>query len=211
MTPDPDPTTAPGTTVPPTNPAPDPSAPPAAPEPTDPDPDAGAKKALDAERKARRDAESAAKRLESELADLRKAQMTDQEKAVDAARTEGRTEAETRLRDRLLTAEVRARAAGKSIDPDLVATLIDRNTLKWDGDDIDPESLDRQIDKVLTAKPYLVANGTNPAPPAPPRVPTGPRGKPAGTYTRADLQRMTPEEITAAFNRGELSHLTSTT
>ena len=92
-----------------------------------------------------------------------------------------------------------------------MATLIDRITLKWDGDDIDPESLDRQIDKVLTAKPYLVANGTNPAPPAPPRVPTGPRGKPAGTYTRADLQRMTPEEITAAFNRGELSHLTSTT
>lgn len=202
--PDPDPTTDPGRIVPPTN-APDPSAPPAAPDPPDSDPDHGAKKALDAERKARRDAESAAKRLESELAELRKAQMSDQEKALDAARTEGRTEAETRLRDRILSAEVRARAAGRSIDPDLVATLIDRSSLKWDGDDPDSESLDRQIEKVLAARPYLVSNAGGP--PAPPRVPTGPRGKPTGTYTRADLKNMSPEEITAAFKRGELAHL----
>jgi hypothetical protein len=207
VTPSPESTPPDGTTVPPMTPAPTPSAPPAAPEATDPDPDAGAKKALDAERKARRDAESAAKRLESEIAELRKSQMTDQEKALDDARTEARTEVETRLRERLLSAEVRARVAGRSIDPDLVATLVDRKSLKWDGDDVDVESLERQISKILEAKPYL-ALSDQPGTPAPPRVPTGPRGnKQAGTITRSDLHRMTPEDITAAFKRGELSHL----
>lgn len=207
MTPDPESTPSDGTTVPPTNTAPTPSAPPAAPDATDSDPDAGAKKALESERSARREAEKAAKRLESEIAELRKAQMTDQEKALEDARTEARTEVETRLRERLLSAEVRARVAGRSVDPDLVATLVDRKSLKWDGDDVDVESLERQITRILEAKPYL-AFSDQPGTPAPPRVPTGPRGnKQAGSLTRSDLHRMTPEDITAAFQRGELAHL----
>lgn len=207
MTPDPESTAPDGTPVPPTNTAPTPSAPPAAPDTTDSDPDAGAKKALESERASRREAEKAAKRLEAELAELRKAQMTDQEKALDDARNEARTEVETRLRERLLSAEVRARVAGRSIDPDLVATLVDRKSLKWDGDDVDVESLERQITKILEAKPYL-ALSDQPGTPAPPRVPTGPRGnKQAGSITRADLHRMTPEQISTAFARGELAHL----
>lgn len=54
--------------------------------------DAG-KRALDQERKQRRDAEKRVKATEAELVKLRQQTMTDQEKAVEAARSEGKTEA----------------------------------------------------------------------------------------------------------------------
>ena len=191
-----DPTSTPGVPTPPTVPTttePTPSTPP------DPDPDAGAKKALDAERKARRDAELAAKKLEAELADLRKSQMSDQEKALADARQEGETAAETRLRARLVAAEVRALATGKTIDPDLVATLIDPASLKWDGDQIDPESVTKAIDKIIAAKPYLATTAPGPAAPVVPKVPAGARGS-----SSIDVDQMSMSEYIAARKAGTI-------
>ena len=204
--PDSDPTPTPADPSAPTTPTPTDPAPPVPPEPQDGGDVEQLKRALAAERKAHREAEAARKAASTELEQLRQASMSEAEKAIEAARREGETAAETRLRDRLVTAEVRALASVQTIDPDLVAQLIPRDALKWSGDDLDRESVEKAIAKVLAAKPYLAASAG--APPAVPQVPAGARGTPStGSITRADLQRMTPEQITAAYERGELAHL----
>lgn len=71
------------------------------------------KRALDAERRARRDAEKAHKEATAELDNLRKQSMTDQERAVAEAREVGRTEALTAMGGRLVEAEFRVAAAGR--------------------------------------------------------------------------------------------------
>lgn len=96
---------------------------------TEQTPDLGdsGKAALDAERRARRDAEKQAKAATAELQKLRDASMNEQDKAVAAARAEGRTEA---LRDagaRLVDAEVRAAAAGRGVDTDALLEGLDRS------------------------------------------------------------------------------------
>ena len=107
-----------------------------------------------------------------------------------------------------MRSEVRALAAGRTVDPDLIADLLARDALRWDGDELDRESVEKAIDKVLAAKPYLAVAPGSPPPPAVPKVPAGGRGTPStGSITRADLQRMSPEQITAAYQRGDLAHL----
>lgn len=183
-----DPTSPPAPTDAPPAPGTDPSTPP----PTDPtppgpadDPDAGAKKALEAERAARREADRRAKTLEGELAQLKTAQLSDHEKAIEEARQTATTESETKWRDRLIGAEVRALAATRVVDPELVSTLIDRKKLVWDGDELDSAVIAAEIDRVLAARPYLARPGGDapspppaPQPPAPPvpKVPGGPQG-----------------------------------
>lgn len=81
------------------------------------------KKALDAEREARKAAEKAAKAAKAELDALRQASMSDQEKAVAEAQAKGRTEAMTALGSKLAAAEIRAAAAGRLTDEQLVALL----------------------------------------------------------------------------------------
>ena len=204
--PDSDPTPTPADPSAPTTPTPTDPAPPVPPEPQDGGDVEQLKRALVAERKAHREAEAARKAASTELEQLRQASMSEAEKAIEAARREGETAAETRLRDRLVAAEVRALASAQSIDPDLVAQLIPRDALKWSGDDLDRESVEKAIAKVLAAKPYLAASAG--APPAVPQVPAGARGTPStGSITRADLARMTPEQITEAYKRGDLTHL----
>lgn len=187
-------------TADPTSPAPAPTdAPPAPgtdpttpPPPTDPtpsgpadDPDAGAKRALEAERTARRDADKRARQLETELAQLKTAQLSDNERAIAEATQKATTETETKWRDRLIGAEVRALAATRVVDPELVSTLIDRKKLVWDGDELDSAVIAAEIDRVLAQRPYLAKPGGDPPPPPPapetpappvPTVPGGPRG-----------------------------------
>ena len=71
------------------------------------------KRALDAERRARREAEKAHKEASAELENLRKQFMTDQERAVVEAKEAGRTEALTAMGGKLVEAEFRVAAAGR--------------------------------------------------------------------------------------------------
>lgn len=71
------------------------------------------KRALDAERRARREAEKAHKEATAELDNLRKQFMTDQERAVVEAKEAGRTEALTAMGGKLVEAEFRVAAAGR--------------------------------------------------------------------------------------------------
>jgi hypothetical protein len=143
------------------------------------------KAALDAERAARRDADKRSKKLEDELTALKTASLGDQERAIAEASAKATSETEIKWRDRVLAAEVRALAAGRAVDADLVAQLIDKTKLTWDGDELDSAAIAVQIDAVLAKRPYLAKPGNEPPPPPPanppppaaaPTVPGGPRG-----------------------------------
>jgi hypothetical protein len=117
--------------------------------------DAG-KAALQAERKARRDAERAAKSLQEELDGLRQASMSEQERALEAARAEARAEALAEATGRLVRAEIRSAAASRLADPDDAFRFIDMNAIEVDDDgNVNRESLTSALDELLTSKPYL--------------------------------------------------------
>lgn len=118
-------------------------------------------KALAEERAARKAAEKQAKDAQTELDKVRKANMTDQEKAVAEARAEGRKEALATATDRLLRAEVKAAAGNKLADPgDAVAHLRDAGGLDrflTDDGEVDTKAVASAIDDLVKAKPYLAS------------------------------------------------------
>ena len=175
--------------------------PPAAAPPDPPAPNAGdddglgdaGRKALDAERKARRDAEALAKRQADELDKLRTSQLDENERAIKEARDAGRTEALTSVNRKLVEAEARAAAAGKLANPALAARLLDLDQfVPSDGSDIDGDAIAAAIDELVKAEPYLgVQEQTTPPPATPP--------PPAGTVTPG-AQSGSP----ATFKRSQL-------
>jgi hypothetical protein len=168
-------------------PQPDPPAEPAA--PSDQLGEAGTR-ALEQERKARREAETAGRKLALELEQLKSSQLTDQDKALAEARNEGRNEG-TRL---LVEAEIRAQAAGKLVNPQLAARLVDVEALMpANGSMVDGERIAAIIDQLIIDEPYLKAPQFAPANTEPLRpagtAPTGARGDgKAGGFTRQQLR-----------------------
>lgn len=155
----------------------------------------GGKKALEAERRARRDAER-------QLAELRKQGMTDQEKAIEEARADERRKGATQL----LNASILARAAGRLQDPsDAIAMIASKITIADDGT-FDDAAIASEIDDLIRSKPYL-AVGKPSATPAPGSANGGPQGSGPAQWTESDLQGKTPEQIEAARVSGLLNTL----
>lgn len=102
-----------GTGEPPTDPPTDPPADPPAEDTTDWKAEAEKHQALSRKHEAR--AKSNADAVK-ELADLKRSQMNEQQKAVEEAKTAGRTEAMRDVGGRLLSAEFRALAAGRQVN-----------------------------------------------------------------------------------------------
>lgn len=127
----PDPVTPPAPPEPPPNPTP-PSPPPA------PDPlgDAG-KRALDAEREARRVAEKAARDAQTELDALKATQLSEQDKAIADAKAQGRNDAAPEIAKARLdavAARMEAALTGVVPDPEATVKLLDKAPfLKEDG------------------------------------------------------------------------------
>ena len=212
MSPEPDPTPTPAPENDPA-PAPEPELPPAAVD--DPLGDAG-KRALEAERLARKDSDRRAKALEAELDELRKGQMSEQERAVADAHKAGATEAIGKVQDRLFAAEVRAAAAGRVADttllsdPDVARKLLGLEVVPVDSDgNIDTEAISGAIDRMVTERPFLAAAaGATPPPKPTGSADGGARGSSTPSqFGRADLQSMTPEQITKAKADGRLNDL----
>lgn len=117
------------------------------------------KKALDEERRLRKDAEKAHKAATAELEKLREASMSEQEKAVSAAKAEGRTEALREAGTRMVDAEVRAAATGRNVDTDALLEGLDRSKfLDADGDP-DRDSITAWIDRVAPAQQERTPDG----------------------------------------------------
>lgn len=160
-----------------TTPAPapttDPKDPPAAAtDPKDPpapegDPKLGpeGEKALEAFKDRARTAERDLKKIQKELEDLRNANATEQEKAIAAARAEGKAEALKVANERLVRAEVMAAAADKLAKPALAARLLDLDKFEIDEHgDVDTKAIASAIDALVKENPELAKAGQRPAP-----------------------------------------------
>jgi membrane protein involved in colicin uptake len=118
----------------------------------------GGKKALDAERKARRAAERAAKAAQAEIEKLKEAQLSEAERAVAEARREARAEALAEVNARVLRAEIKAVATGKLTDPADALTFLDPSEFDVSEDgEVDTKSISKAIDDLVKSKPYLAA------------------------------------------------------
>ncbi|RFA14563.1 hypothetical protein B7R22_05375 [Subtercola boreus] len=122
---------------------------------TEVDPNAGAKKALDSERAARKTAEKEIAQLRRELAARDKPA---EEVALDNARAEARAEATASANARIVKAELKAVAAGKLADPADAAVFIDATSFEvGDDGEVDVEALNKAVIDLLTQKPHLAA------------------------------------------------------
>lgn len=174
------------------------------PPPAPPEKPAGAAE-VDWKRESRKH-EQRAKQAQDELEKLKAAAMSDTEKATEKAVKEATdaalAEADTRWKTRMVSAEVRAAAATKLTNPADAMAFIDIESLKWKGDELDPESLAQAVDELIKQRPYLALQKKTDVPP----VPAGGRGT-SSPISRDQLKTMTPEAINEARRRGDLDHL----
>lgn len=179
----------------------------------DPDPDGAealgdpGKRALAAMKAERRAAQDEARRLREELEEIKaKAEGREKEFAAEQERRKVEAEALAKANDRIRKAEVRAAAAGKLADPADALLHLDLEQFEvGDDGEIDQAAVEAAISELVKSKPYLAAQGgTGPVFESP-----GSRrkGAPAGQLTKADLEGMTPEQISAARAEGRLNDL----
>jgi len=144
---------------------PEPPAPATEPVPA-PEPDRGLTQAdvdrIVADRLARERAKFAdygdLKKKAAEFDQLAEQSKTDAEKAVEAARKEGFTEAQLKASDRYLKTKVHALAAKDFADPADAVRLLDLAKYKPDDDgEFDDDAIKADLAETLTAKPYLAA------------------------------------------------------
>jgi hypothetical protein len=151
-------------------------------------------KAANAAKKA---AEAEAARLKAEKANAGKPA---EEQALDAARAEGATAATAAANKRIIRSEVKAAAAGKLKNPALAVKLIDLDSLEVDEDgEVDEEAIAEAISALLEENPYLAAQGGD-------TKFDSARGKPKQKpkLTKADLDKMTPEQVAKAYDEGRV-------
>jgi hypothetical protein len=134
-----------GPPVPPVQPPAAPSVPPVPPATGEPDWKAHAK---EWEKRARENSKAAA-----DLAELKKQSMTDQEKAVEAAKAEGRTAAATEYGARLAAAEFRAAVAAAGLDLGEASDLIDKSQFVTDTGDVDDTAIKAAVAKLAKLAP----------------------------------------------------------
>lgn len=177
-------------------------------EPTDPvepieDPNAGLQKALAAERKLHKEAAKRAAALEQQLADKDKPA---DELAIETARREAREEAQKSANERIALLTVKAALAGKVSNPALALRLIDTSAIEVDGDgEVDADAIEAAIATLLADAPELAVKQAR----FQGGADQGAKGKASAPaqLTKSDLSNMTPEQIVAAFEAGQVSNL----
>jgi hypothetical protein len=120
------------------------------------------------------------------------------EKQLQEARAKAQ-EVEQRANDRLVRAEVKSIAAEMGlVDADAALALMDKSGVKI-AEDGSVEGVKEALDALVAAKPYLkqqsapanIGGGTNPAN----------QSSDGKFYTRAEIERMTPEQINANWDK----------
>jgi hypothetical protein len=170
--------------------------------------DAG-KKALDAmkaERKAARDEAAAAKAERDALQAKLDGKEAEHAAAQEAQRL--RDEALAVANERILKAEVRAAAASKLNDPQDALRFLNLSEFEVGSDgEVDASQVAQAIDDLIASKPYLAAQGKRFQGTADGGARNG-SAEPS-QLTKADLARMTPEQIDAAITEGRATNLLS--
>ena len=141
--------------------------------------------------------EKASKAAQAELDKLRKASMSDTEKAIEEARKAARSEVLAELGSELVDSAVRVAANGR-LDVDTMLEGLDRSKFLDEDGKPDTKKIGAWIDKLAPkgeAKRPVTDAGQ------------GARGKPTGVLTREHLKTMTSAEIEAARQAGQLDHI----
>lgn len=167
------------------------------------DPDAGAKKALVAERAARKAAEKelAAFRAEAALKDK-----PVEEQAIEKARAEGRTEQAAKSNERYIRAELKAAATGKVKNPALALKLIDMSGIDVDDDgEVDSDAIQAAVTDLLTEYPELAVDAARFGGGAD----QGAKGKAAKAtqLSAQEVKNLSPAEVLKADREGRLDAL----
>lgn len=169
--------------------------------------DAG-KQALDRMKAERNAAREAAKKAADELASLRAA--AEGREAEHKAQQEAqrvKDEALAAANDRIRKAEVRAAAAQKLADPADALRFLDLSEFEVGSDgEVDASQIAKAIDDLITSKPYLSAQGQQRFQGS---ADGGARNDASRTtqLTRADMTRMSAEQIDAATREGRFNDL----
>ncbi|MEU7787670.1 hypothetical protein [Amycolatopsis sp. NPDC049159] len=162
----------------------------ATPEPPDEPLGEAGQRALAAERQFRAEAEARAKAAEEERDALKAATQTDQEKAVEAARAEGRAEGNQRLIRAVV--EAKAAAAGFHDPADAAVQLHNRLAevkVTKDGD-VDQTKVTELVAELAQAKAYLVKTaGATPPVPLPGQGNHQPAPKSGAAAGKAEAER----------------------
>ncbi len=110
---------------------------------------------------------------EAQLAERADAAKTEQERAIEQARSEAadatRAEVTKEFQERILSAEVRALAAGKFANPALASKLLDLDAVALfdDDGDLDAKTVERAITDFLASDENAGLRAGPPAPPPP--------------------------------------------
>ena len=146
---------------------------PAPPAPAPPAPAANGDRALGPEGEAALAEERRLRKdLEAQIARLQQQGMSDAERAIAAARDEGRAEANAAAARLLAAAEFRHLATGRITDPDAAIEMFDLDKLVKDGAP-NKRAIAALVDRLAAVVPA--------APPAPGHMPAGPRAPAAET------------------------------
>lgn len=138
----------------------------------------------------------------SELDRIKASQMTDSEKAIEAAKAAARSEALSEVRGQLGEAALKTAAATSGVAlPEALGNLIDAS--KFVNEDGSPNV--ELINSVVSS----FSPNTPPPPAFSQAVGVGPQSSVAqpGQVTREQLSQMTPAQIVKAKNDGLLNHL----
>ena len=133
-----------------------------------------------------------------QLGELRKNQLTDQERLVESAKDETRLAVRVEFAGKLVDAELKSSLAGRSLDASALLDF-DKSTFITDGGDVDSDAIGAWVE----------AHSTNAEAPKP-DLGQGARGDKsslAQIRSREELQSMKPSEILAARNDGRLDSL----
>lgn len=167
------------------------------------------KRALDAMKAERNTARAELSELRKEFDALR-AQIDGKEAehaaAVEAQRV--KDEALASANERIRKAEVRAAAAGKLADPMDALKFLDLSTIEVGEDgEVDADAVNAALDQLISEKPYLAAQGRR----FQGSADAGARNEAVGPkqLTRSELATMTPDQINAAREAGQLADLMS--
>lgn len=88
-----------------------------------------------------------------ELDDMRKASMSDQEKAISDARADAEKSAALRYGGRLVDAEIRAAAAGRNLDVPALLEGLDRSRFLTDDGEPDAKAIAKWVDRIAPPAP----------------------------------------------------------
>jgi len=163
-----------------------------------------------AQQKVNRDLERKLKErtsAETELAALQ-AKLDGKEAEHTAAQEAQRVkdEALAGANERILKANVRAEAAKKLTDPADALLYINLSDFEVGSDgEVDSSAIAQAVDDLLTSKPYLAAQGTRFQGSADGGARNG--AATASQLTKADADRMTPEEINEAREAGRFNNI----